>query len=87
MFFYGYTNNTTNENIENIFTSINQSTCLLLHLIQNIFSIQNTTKADLSVRDSAFESLGMLWKCLGEKHILSNLTDLDELKLNKVINQ
>jgi len=26
----------------------------------------------------------MLWKCLGEKHILPNITDLDELKLNKV---
>jgi hypothetical protein len=26
----------------------------------------------------------MLWKCLGEKHVLPNLTDLDELKLNKV---
>jgi len=26
----------------------------------------------------------MLWKCLGEKHILPNLTDLDELKLNEV---
>ena len=36
------------------------------------------------MRDSAFESLGMLWKCLGEKHILPNITDLDELKLNKV---
>ena len=27
----------------------------------------------------------MLWKCLGEKHVLPNLTDLDELKMNKVI--
>jgi len=26
----------------------------------------------------------MLWKCLGEKHILPNITDLDELKLNKI---
>jgi hypothetical protein len=26
----------------------------------------------------------MLWKCLGEKHILPNITDLDELKLAKV---
>jgi hypothetical protein len=26
----------------------------------------------------------MLWKCLGEKHILPNITDLEELKLNKV---
>ena len=37
------------------------------------------------MRDSAFESVGMLWKCLGEKHIQPNLTELDELKLNKVI--
>lgn len=36
------------------------------------------------MRDSAFESLGMLWKCLGEKHVLPHITDLDELKLNKV---
>jgi hypothetical protein len=28
----------------------------------------------------------MLWKCLGEKHILPNITDLDELKLAKVKN-
>jgi hypothetical protein len=27
----------------------------------------------------------MLWKCLGEKHILPNLTDMNDLKLNKVI--
>ncbi|CAF0721167.1 unnamed protein product [Adineta steineri] len=46
--------------------------------------IKNTGDADPSVRDSAFESLGMLWKCLGEKHILPNITDLDELKLNKI---
>jgi len=26
----------------------------------------------------------MLWKCLGEKHILPHITDLDELKLAKV---
>ena len=26
----------------------------------------------------------MLWKCLGEKHILPHVTDLDELKLGKV---
>ncbi|CAF4690593.1 unnamed protein product [Rotaria sp. Silwood2] len=26
----------------------------------------------------------MLWKCLGEKHILPHVTDLDELKLNKI---
>lgn len=26
----------------------------------------------------------MLWKCLGEKHVLPNLTDLDELKMTKV---
>jgi hypothetical protein len=26
----------------------------------------------------------MLWKCLGEKHILPHVTDLDELKLAKV---
>jgi hypothetical protein len=26
----------------------------------------------------------MLWKCLGEKHILPHITDLDELKLVKV---
>ena len=36
------------------------------------------------MRDSAFECLGMLWKCLGEKHILPHVTDLDELKLAKV---
>ena len=47
--------------------------------------IQNTGEADPSVRDSAFEILGMLWKCLGEKHILPNLTDMNDLKLNKVI--
>ncbi|UJR08232.1 hypothetical protein I4U23_012505 [Adineta vaga] len=46
--------------------------------------IKNTTEADATVRDSAFESLGMLWKCLGEKHVLPNLTDLDELKLTKI---
>ncbi|CAF2100921.1 unnamed protein product [Rotaria magnacalcarata] len=46
--------------------------------------IKNTGEADQSVRDSAFECLGMLWKCLGEKHILPNLTDMDELKLNKI---
>ncbi|CAF2747465.1 unnamed protein product [Rotaria sp. Silwood2] len=46
--------------------------------------IKNTGEADSTVRDSAFESLGMLWKCLGEKHILPNLTDMDELKLNKI---
>jgi hypothetical protein len=28
----------------------------------------------------------MLWKCLGEKHILPHVTDLDELKLTKVKN-
>ena len=27
----------------------------------------------------------MLWKCLGEKHILPHVTDLDELKLGKVM--
>jgi hypothetical protein len=26
----------------------------------------------------------MLWKCLGEKHVLPHLTDLDELKMTKV---
>ncbi|CAF0991048.1 unnamed protein product [Adineta ricciae] len=46
--------------------------------------IKNTTEADPTVRDSAFETLGMLWKCVGEKHILPNLTDFDELKLNKI---
>ncbi|CAF1116363.1 unnamed protein product [Adineta steineri] len=46
--------------------------------------IKNTTEADASVRDSAFESLGMLWKCLGEKHVFPNLTDLDDLKLIKI---
>ncbi|CAF1063268.1 unnamed protein product [Rotaria sp. Silwood1] len=46
--------------------------------------IKNTGEADPTVRDSAFESLGMLWKCLGEKHILPNLTEMDELKLNKI---
>ena len=46
--------------------------------------MQNTGEADPSVRDSAFESLGMLWKCLGEKHILPHVTDLDDLKLTKV---
>jgi len=51
------------------------------------FVFKNTGEADPIVRDSAFESLGMLWKCFGEKHILPNLTDLDELKLNKVKNQ
>jgi hypothetical protein len=39
------------------------------------------------VRDSAFESVGMLWKCLGEKHVQPNLTELDELKLNKVMDE
>ena len=46
---------------------------------------QNTGEADAGVRDGAFESLGMLWKCLGEKHILPHVTDLDELKLTKVM--
>ncbi|CAF3523710.1 unnamed protein product [Rotaria socialis] len=46
--------------------------------------IKNTGEADQSVRESAFECLGMLWKCLGEKHILPNLADMDELKLNKI---
>ncbi|CAF3687601.1 unnamed protein product [Adineta steineri] len=46
--------------------------------------IKNTGDADPSVRDSAFESLGMLWKCLGEKHILPHVTDLDELKSTKI---
>ena len=46
--------------------------------------MQNTGEADPGVRDSAFESLGMLWKCLGEKHILPNITDMDDLKLAKV---
>ncbi|CAF3412929.1 unnamed protein product [Rotaria sp. Silwood1] len=46
--------------------------------------IKNTGEADAGVRDSAFESLGMLWKCLGEKHILPHVTDLDELKLTKI---
>ncbi|CAM4795603.1 unnamed protein product [Rotaria magnacalcarata] len=46
--------------------------------------IKNTGEADAGVRDSAFECLGMLWKCLGEKHILPHVTDLDELKLTKI---
>ncbi|CAF3916372.1 unnamed protein product [Rotaria sordida] len=46
--------------------------------------IKNTGEADAGVRDSAFESVGMLWKCLGEKHILPHVTDLDELKLTKI---
>ena len=49
-----------------------------------LYDIQNTGEADAGVRDSAFESVGMLWKCLGEKHILPHVTDLDELKLAKV---
>ncbi|CAF3909707.1 unnamed protein product, partial [Rotaria magnacalcarata] len=44
----------------------------------------NTGEADAGVRDSAFECLGMLWKCLGEKHVLPHVTDLDELKLTKI---
>ncbi len=57
---------------------------LQMNMEEFVWEFQNTGEADAGVRDSAFECLGMLWKCLGEKHILPNITDLDELKLNKV---
>ena len=87
MLCYGYTNNITKESAQDLSSSVDQGTFIEMNVNRLVFvrcGIQNTGEADAGVRDSAFESLGMLWKCLGEKHILPNITDLDELKLNKV---
>ncbi|CAF1056931.1 unnamed protein product [Didymodactylos carnosus] len=46
--------------------------------------IKNMSEADAGVRETAAESIGMLWKNLGEKNVQPHLTDMDELKLNKI---
>ena len=90
MLCYGHTNNITKESAQDLSSCIDQSIFIEMNVNRLVFVrclVQNTGEADAGVRDSAFESLGMLWKCLGEKHILPNITDLDELKLTKVMSK
>ncbi|CAF1062139.1 unnamed protein product [Didymodactylos carnosus] len=46
--------------------------------------IKNMSEADSGVRETAAESIGTLWKNLSEKNVQPYLTDMDELKLNKI---